>query len=278
MSSSHKEHNGQQDKLIRTSTVSQPAHPLSCPTSSPPLLPLLPSCVLSERECRNQRTEAVQPKCGQARERDGVRQHKASQALRYEERANQKGVRFRPLPAHLPSNCRSRSNTHRKGLVPALVSLNTHIKGNPSLTTLPELRLPPSPVLPAQPLPSITPYDKTFEVNPENPRLGVTQDLSIAEDVWRLSTDNNAKAPDPSLLRVHMETHPVAVLAVVSTCYTRSRLRRTQSVRFEIISFPCPTNKASADHSPGRLSAPHRSPRASHRSTGSPRARPARIH
>jgi len=33
-------------------------------------------------------------------------------------------------------------------------------------------------------------------------------------------------------------------------------------------------DKASADRSPGRLSAPQRSPRASHRSAGSPRTRP----
>jgi len=69
--------------------------------------------------------------------------------------------------------------------------------------TPPELRLPPSPVLPAKPLPSITPYVKTFEVDPENLRPGVTQDLSVVEDLWRLRADDNAKAPDPSLLPVH---------------------------------------------------------------------------
>jgi len=58
-------------------------------------------------------------------------------------------------------------------------------------------------VLPAQPLPSITPYVKTFEVDPENLRPGVTQDLSVVEDVWKLRADDNAKAPDPSLLTVH---------------------------------------------------------------------------
>ena len=48
----------------------------------------------------------------------------------------------------------------------------------------------------------------------------------------------------------------MAVVAVASMCYTRSRSRRTRSIWFEIISFPCPTNKASADHNPGRRSAP----------------------
>jgi len=69
--------------------------------------------------------------------------------------------------------------------------------------TPPELRLPPSPVLPAKPLPSITPYVKTFEVDPENLRPGVTQDVSVVEDLWKLRVDDNAKAPDPSLLAVH---------------------------------------------------------------------------
>jgi len=69
--------------------------------------------------------------------------------------------------------------------------------------TPPELRLPPSPVLFAKPLPSITPYVKPFEVDPENLRPGVTQDLSVVEDLWRLRADDNAKAPDPSLLPVH---------------------------------------------------------------------------
>jgi hypothetical protein len=44
---------------------------------------------------------------------------------------------------------------------------------------------------------------KTFEVDPENLRPGVTQDLTVVEDVWRLRADGNAQAPDPSLLSVH---------------------------------------------------------------------------
>ena len=47
---------------------------------------------------------------------------------------------------------------------------------------------------------------KTFEVDPENLRPGVTQDLSVVEDVWRLRTDDSTHAPDPSLLSAH--AHP----------------------------------------------------------------------
>jgi len=44
---------------------------------------------------------------------------------------------------------------------------------------------------------------KTFEVDPENLRPGVTQDLTAVEDVWRLRADNISQTPDPSLLSVH---------------------------------------------------------------------------
>ena len=47
---------------------------------------------------------------------------------------------------------------------------------------------------------------KTFEVDPENLRPGVTQDLTVVEDVWRLRTDDGAQIPDPTLLSAHR--HP----------------------------------------------------------------------
>ena len=44
---------------------------------------------------------------------------------------------------------------------------------------------------------------KTFEVDPENLRPGVTQDLTVVENLWRLRTDDHTQAPDPSLLSAH---------------------------------------------------------------------------
>jgi hypothetical protein len=44
---------------------------------------------------------------------------------------------------------------------------------------------------------------KTFEVDPENLRPGVTQDLTVVEEVWRLRADYIPQTPDPSLLSVH---------------------------------------------------------------------------
>ena len=49
---------------------------------------------------------------------------------------------------------------------------------------------------------------KTFEVDPENLRPGVTQDLTVVEQVWRLRTDDSAHSPDPSLLSA--PAHPSA--------------------------------------------------------------------
>jgi hypothetical protein len=60
---------------------------------------------------------------------------------------------------------------------------DTHTKGTPLWSSPPELELPPSPALPSQPLPTFTPYEKTFEVDPENLRPGVTQDLTVVEEV-----------------------------------------------------------------------------------------------
>ncbi|KAH9987965.1 hypothetical protein BJV77DRAFT_1136506 [Russula vinacea] len=120
----------------------------------------------------------------------------------------------------------------RKGLVPAIGSLNTHTKGNPSLSSLPELDLPPSPVLPTSPLPTITPYVKTFEVDPENLRPGVRQDLTVVEDLWRLRTDGSAQAPDPSLLSSR-RWHQLDVLRALKV--TTHAIR---SVRNYLLSLP----------------------------------------
>ncbi|KAI0290203.1 hypothetical protein BC826DRAFT_1092574 [Russula brevipes] len=118
------------------------------------------------------------------------------------------------------------TNTQRKGLVPAIGPLTTHIKGNPSLSSLPELELPPSPALPAQSLPAFPPYVKTFEGDPENLRPGITHDLSAVEDVWRLRADDNAQAPDPSLL----SAHPTRQTAVTT--------HAIRSVRNYLLSLP----------------------------------------
>ena len=143
----------------------------------------------------------------------------------------------------------------------------THTK-NPSLSSPPELELPPSPALPTQ-LPTFTPYVKTFEVDPENLRPGVTQDLTVVEKVWRLRTDDTAQTPDPSLLSAHPPGSVAGFDVLRALKVTTHAIR---SVRNYLLSLP-PTNTASADHSPGRPSGLRRSPRASRRSGAFPRER-----
>jgi hypothetical protein len=46
-------------------------------------------------------------------------------------------------------------------------------------------------------LPTSTPYVKTFEVDLENLRPGVSQDLTVLEEVWRLLTDDSVQTRHP---------------------------------------------------------------------------------
>ncbi|KAH9029310.1 hypothetical protein EDB83DRAFT_2555075 [Lactarius deliciosus] len=78
------------------------------------------------------------------------------------------------------------STSPRRGLLPKdgrvspleleASGLSAHVKANPLLSSLPELDFPPSPALLAPSFPPFTPYVKTFEVDSENLRPGVTQD------------------------------------------------------------------------------------------------------
>lgn len=128
------------------------------------------------------------------------------------------------------------SNAQRKGLVPAIGSLSAHIKANPSLSGLPELDLPPSPALPAPSFPLFTPYVKTFEVDPENLRPGVTQDLSVVEDVWRLRADDDAQPPDPGLLSANGYAAPSSGFDVLRALKVTTHAIR--SVRNYLLSLP----------------------------------------
>jgi hypothetical protein len=77
---------------------------------------------------------------------------------------------------------------------------------------------------------------KTFEVDPENLRPGVTQDLTVVEEVWRLRTDDNAQAPDPSLLSAH--PHPGSVGAFDVLRALKVTTHAIRSVRNYLLSLP----------------------------------------
>ncbi|KAI0314573.1 hypothetical protein OF83DRAFT_1165174 [Amylostereum chailletii] len=127
------------------------------------------------------------------------------------------------------------SNSQRKGLVPALGGAQSHIKSNPSLASLAEIDLPPSPALPAMPQASM-PYVRTFEVDPENLRPGVIDDLAVVERMWSLqSPDVQAPTPEPGLLGgdIRRSSADFDVLGVL-----KSTTRVVRSVRNYLLSLP----------------------------------------
>jgi hypothetical protein len=77
---------------------------------------------------------------------------------------------------------------------------------------------------------------KTFEVDPENLRPSVTQDLTVVEEVWRLRTDDNTQMPDPSLLSAH--AHPATVGALDVLRALKVTTHAIRSVRNYLLSLP----------------------------------------
>jgi hypothetical protein len=71
-------------------------------------------------------------------------------------------------------------------MVPAIGSLNV----KPSRLWpegIPEFQLPPSPVIPQTVQPAVSPYVKTYDVDPENLRPSVVEDLTAVERAWWLA-------------------------------------------------------------------------------------------
>jgi hypothetical protein len=50
-------------------------------------------------------------------------------------------------------------------------------------------------------LPPSPDYLRRPEVYPENLRRGITQDLTVVEDVWRFRTDGSTQSLDPRLIQ-----------------------------------------------------------------------------
>jgi hypothetical protein len=84
--------------------------------------------------------------------------------------------------------------------------------------------------------PRFTPYVKTFEVDPENLRPGVTQDLSVVEEVWRLRADDDMQLPDPGLLSVNGHATPGSGFDVLRALKVTTHAIR--SVRNYLLSLP----------------------------------------
>lgn len=81
-------------------------------------------------------------------------------------------------------------------MVPAIGGADSKTTKPPS-NGVPEFQLPPSPVIPQIVQPTFSPYVKTYEIDPENLRPSVIEDVSAVEHVWWLGS-----TPPQSLLSV----------------------------------------------------------------------------
>ncbi|GJE95929.1 hypothetical protein PsYK624_121210 [Phanerochaete sordida] len=76
-------------------------------------------------------------------------------------------------------------NKPNNGMVPAIGGLHAKTSGIwPN--GIPEFQLPPSPVVPQMMQTATSPYVKTYDVDPENLRPSVIEDLSLVEHAWWL--------------------------------------------------------------------------------------------
>lgn len=135
--------------------------------------------------------------------------------------------------------CSSLSTTTR-GLVPALghgvVQLSI-----PSSDEAPQFALPPSPAIPQPVQPSFPPYVKTFEVDPENLRPGLIDDLENVTHIWRLN-DDPAGAPSSTqdggttVSTTNGDTHPSDHFGVLKALKITTHAIR--SVRNYVVSLP----------------------------------------
>ncbi|VDB85610.1 unnamed protein product [Peniophora sp. CBMAI 1063] len=91
---------------------------------------------------------------------------------------------------------RKDAQSSRKGLVPALGPID-HTRNKSSIASLTSLNLPPSPAIP-NPISSfqdivIPPHVRTIEVDPENLRPGVIEDLRVVERMWFIREDGEGR-------------------------------------------------------------------------------------
>ncbi|KAJ6632473.1 hypothetical protein B0H10DRAFT_1977444 [Mycena sp. CBHHK59/15] len=110
------------------------------------------------------------------------------------------------------------------------------------------MQLPPSPVIPQPVVPSLPPYVRVYEMDPESLLPGVVDDLSDVSFAWRLDPD--AAPPAPFLDRLGVTgSNPSDSFDVLTVLKTTTRAIR--SVRNYLLSLP--------DESTGTIRAQFRS-------------------
>lgn len=154
----------------------------------------------------------------------------------------------------LKRDVQSPLNKPHSGLVPALGGL-THVKNASSKSGIPDLQLPPSPVIP-EPMsrPSFPPYVKTFETNPDSLLPGVVEDLRAVTGAWDIqpnSFNNEGIKQDPELLSVDGKRRGKVTASFDVLDVLKTTTRAIRSIRNYVLSLP--------DDSAGEIRAQFRS-------------------
>ncbi|KIP07844.1 hypothetical protein PHLGIDRAFT_70384 [Phlebiopsis gigantea 11061_1 CR5-6] len=124
------------------------------------------------------------------------------------------------------------SNKPNNGMVPAIGGLIGKT-GRPWPAGVPEFQLPPSPVVPQIIHPITSPYVKTYEIDPENLRPSVIEDLGAVEQAWWLSGVEQADLLSVPDAQGGKGTTHVDVLDVL-----RTTTHAVRSVRNYLLSLP----------------------------------------
>ena len=118
-------------------------------------------------------------------------------------------------------------------MVPAIGGLNA-ITTRRRPEGVPEFQLPPSPVVPQVVQPATSPYVKTYEIDPENLRPSVIEDLTLVEHAWWL--DGVQQSDMLSVQDAHKAGAGSAHVDVLDVLRTTTHAVR--SVRNYLLSLP----------------------------------------
>lgn len=123
-------------------------------------------------------------------------------------------------------------------MVPAIGGLaRIRTTSKASVASVGMIDLPPSPIAPTIPIPSFPPFVKNYELDPENLRPGVIEDLKIVAAGWELDGAPPPPARDPNLLNVSPASpngnEHVDVLDLLKTT-----THAVRSVRNYLVSLP----------------------------------------
>lgn len=134
------------------------------------------------------------------------------------------------FPASLLSSSNSPSKRLHSQLVPAIGGLASLKTSKPSLGSIKDFELPPSPAIPEIRQPTFPPYVKTYETDPEAFLPGVIENLAAVTHAWGIH--NTRDSP------LH-PSHSTSVFPVIDVLdILKTTTRAIRSVRNYVIALP----------------------------------------